>query len=405
MGSQPISNAVRSFFLAIVLAGLLTGSAAQAASYEKTDGTIVDPIQYNCPSWGGSDVHSYSGPNLEPGADMDSANLIRADLYLASLNSTNLTGADLRDASLRYASLREATLSDATLYDADLEYADLTEADLSGAHLSFADLEDAHLDGTNLYYADLSFANLHGAELNNADLTGAKLKRAEMSNADLIGAEMSATEMNEADTSGANMSGANLYNANMSAAWMSNANLWGANLSFASFYATDLSGAIFSYAQNWDTANWSGSFYYIHNMPTWASGMDPTALGTLALALYCDFTPDAVCELEYINQTFQAGNLVTGVATSGDTDRLELVDNDTIDAADITEWLAQAATANGDGSPYLRGDTDITDFNLLATNFAPAGYGTSALPEPSTMLLASLALVLVGVSFRLSKNV
>ena len=49
-------------------------------------------------------------------------------------------------------------------------------------------------------------------------------------------------------------------------------------------------------------------------------------------------------------------------------------------------------------------DTDITDFNLLAANFAPGGYATSAIPEPSTMLLASLALVLVGVSFRLSKN-
>ena len=126
---------------------------------------------------------------------------------------------------------------------------------------------------------------------------------------------------------------------------------------------------------------------------------------------------------------------------------MDLVDNDTIDAADITEWLAQAATTNGHGSPYLRGDTeldrdvditdfnalashfdptgdgdslhgplgnegnfdgdddtDITDFNVLAANFSPGGYATSAIPEPSTMLLASLALVLVGVSFRLSKN-
>ena len=42
-----------------------------------------------------------------------------------------------------------------------------------------------------------------------------------------------------------------------------------------------------------------------------------------------------------------------------------------IDAADISEWLSQAATANGHGSPYLRGDTefdrdvDITDFNTV----------------------------------------
>ena len=69
------------------------------------------------------------------------------------------------------------------------------------------------------------------------------------------------------------------------------------------------------------------------------------------------------------NQMFEAGNLVTGVATSVSTDRLDLVDNNTLYASDIVEWLAQAATANGHGSPYLRGDTelhrdvDITDFN------------------------------------------
>ena len=33
-------------------------------------------------------------------------------------------------------------------------------------------------------------------------------------------------------------------------------------------------------------------------------------------------------------------------------------------------------------------DTDITDFSLLAANFSTSGYATSAIPEPSTMLLA-----------------
>ena len=162
---------------------------------------------------------------------------------------------------------------------------------------------------------------------------------------------------------------------------------------------------------------------------------------------YCDFTPDAACDLADINQMFQAGNLVTGVATSGDTDRLDLFENDTIDAADITEWLAWAATVNGHGSPYRRGDTefdrdvditdfntlashfdstgdgdplngpfwnegnfdgdgdtDITDFNLLAANFAPDGYNSSAIPEPSTMLLASLAADYRGCLFQVVKE-
>ena len=37
-------------------------------------------------------------------------------------------------------------------------------------------------------------------------------------------------------------------------------------------------------------------------------------------------------------------------------------------------------------------DIDITDFNLLAANFAPAGYSTSAIPEPSTVVLLLLGL-------------
>ncbi len=47
---------------------------------------------------------------------------------------------------------------------------------------------------------------------------------------------------------------------------------------------------------------------------------------------------------------------------------------------DITEWLSQAATANGYGSPYLPGDTDLdrdvdlSDYNKLATNFDPVGF-------------------------------
>ena len=38
-------------------------------------------------------------------------------------------------------------------------------------------------------------------------------------------------------------------------------------------------------------------------------------------------------------------------------------------------------------------DIDITDFNLLESNFMPGGYGTWAITEPSMMLLASRTLV------------
>ena len=78
MVSQLISNAVRSFSLVMVLAALLTGSVAEAASYQKTNGTIVDPIVDRS-----GIAHSYSGPNLEPNADLKGANLSYADLAVA----------------------------------------------------------------------------------------------------------------------------------------------------------------------------------------------------------------------------------------------------------------------------------------------------------------------------------
>jgi hypothetical protein len=151
-------------------------------------------------------------------------------------------------------------------------------------------------------------------------------------------------------------------------------------------------------------------------------------------------TLNATCDLADINQMFGAGNLVTGVAVAGSTDRLDLVDNDTIDAADISEWLSQAATANGHSSAYLRGDTDLdrnvnladysalatnfdpsgngneilwehgnsdgdsdadlADYNMLASNFSPAGYGAAAVPEPTSLcLLLGGLLVLARVRF------
>ena len=140
-----------------------------------------------------------------------------------------------------------------------------------------------------------------------------------------------------------------------------------------------------------------------------------------------------------INQMFETGDLVTGVAVAGSTDRYDLSDNDTIDAADISEWLSQAAAANGFGSAYLRGDTDLdrdidltdynalvtnfdpigaygpylwqdgnfngdnnidlSDYNSLASNFQPLGYGAAAVPEPASALLALLALLLFTTSY------
>ena len=180
-----------------------------------------------------------------------------------------------------------------------------------------------------------------------------------------------------------------------------------------------------------DTTYGSPVYYDSTILPT---GFDPVAKGW-TLAPDCDFTPDAACDLADINQMFQAGNLVTGVATTVATAKHDLVANGALDAADVTEWLAQAATENGHGSPYLRGDTDLdrdidlsdyntlttnfnpsgnsyswedgnfdgdgdidlSDYTSLAANFRPIGYGPAAVPEPTTLCLSVAgALVLAG---------
>ena len=154
---QPAITAVLlSAALVVVFVTLLGGSIVQAASYEKKNGIIVDPILdiYGSP-------HSYSGNNLEPNAD--------------------LFNADLTNADLSYANLTNADLLNAILSNADLTNADLTNADLSYANLYFA----------NLYNADLNNANLNNANLYNTDLFNANLDNANLTNADLLNAILS----------------------------------------------------------------------------------------------------------------------------------------------------------------------------------------------------------------------
>jgi uncharacterized protein YjbI with pentapeptide repeats len=140
----------------------LVATSAHAASYQTTDGTIVDPIQMVYAYMGD---HPYSGNNLEPGATLIGANLIRAFLPRA-----NLTGANLAGANLTGAYLTDANLTDAWLGHASLPYADLYHADLFHAALSLADLTNVNLND-----ADLTDAILTDAILTNVNLSGSDL--------------------------------------------------------------------------------------------------------------------------------------------------------------------------------------------------------------------------------------
>ena len=133
---------MRFSLLVSLLAGLVFASPVWGASYQKTDGTIIDPILcYSAATVGegicsaAGEIHYYSGPNLGPGVVAPGADLNLAALSLANLAGANLSGADLFRASL-------------------------VEADLTGANLS-----GAHMRGAILFFADLSGANLTNAIL------------------------------------------------------------------------------------------------------------------------------------------------------------------------------------------------------------------------------------------------
>jgi len=90
MNAMQVSNVVRCLSSVVFLVTCITSARTEAASYQKTDGTIVDPIMDTNDS-----PHSYSGVNLESRADLTSADLSGAGLNDAELSDANPTGADL----------------------------------------------------------------------------------------------------------------------------------------------------------------------------------------------------------------------------------------------------------------------------------------------------------------------
>ena len=105
MNAMQFSNVVRCLSSVVFLVTCITSALTEAASYQKTDGTSVDPIMDTNDS-----PHSYSGVNLE-----SHANLTDAELRLANLYRADLRYADLRDADLTSANLTNASLTNASL--------------------------------------------------------------------------------------------------------------------------------------------------------------------------------------------------------------------------------------------------------------------------------------------------
>jgi Pentapeptide repeats (8 copies) len=144
-------------------------------------------------------------PEITP--DLDTANLVRAEL----------AGANLAGASLKRTNFTRARLTGADLRGADLEEARVLEADLTGADLSEANLNQAQLTGSKLIQAKLTKAdlrraqagviNLREADLRDANLAGADLRESLLPAADLRGADMSACLLLGTHLEGTNLAG------------------------------------------------------------------------------------------------------------------------------------------------------------------------------------------------------
>ena len=164
--------------ITLFLFAALVVTSVDAASYQKTDGTIVDPIL----DISGNPL-PYAGSGLEPNVNLDDVDLAGAFLSQANLVEcsgvyVDLTGAYLTSANLSVATLTNADLSHANLTSADLPHASLYRANLTGtdlidADLTGADLTGAYLTGADLAHANLTDADLYGTLLTRADLSGA----------------------------------------------------------------------------------------------------------------------------------------------------------------------------------------------------------------------------------------
>ena len=100
--------------------------------------------------------------------DLCGANLRKANLNWANLCKADLSGADLCGANPRKADLNGANLCKADLSGANLTRANLTRADLARADLARANLTDTNLTDTNLTDTNLTDTNLTGANLTRA---------------------------------------------------------------------------------------------------------------------------------------------------------------------------------------------------------------------------------------------
>jgi len=109
--------------------------------------------------------------------------------------------------------LSDGSLQEIDLRAANLENADLYRADLQGANFQFAMLKNASLKKANLVGADFSRTKAWGAKCYKADLRAANFTDSRLYRADFTSADLQQADFTDAVLEGANLTEANLRGA------------------------------------------------------------------------------------------------------------------------------------------------------------------------------------------------
>ena len=97
-------------------------------------------------------IHSYKG-RIEPGADLQGADLSGANLYRANLRGVDLTGANLSRAYLRNANLNGTVLNRTDFQGADIGFAIISRIGFVRHEYHQSDFRLANLSGTVFIHA------------------------------------------------------------------------------------------------------------------------------------------------------------------------------------------------------------------------------------------------------------
>ena len=264
--------------ITLFLFAALAVTSVDAASYQKLDGSIIDPILDV-----DGNVLPYVGNNLEPNASLNSA-----QLSYAALDYADLSGADLQLANLSYVKGYQIDLSDADLTGATINEADfIAGASYDRATLTEADLSYSYVPYSWIREADLSYSNLKHSILFGTDFTGSDLTGADLQFANLQYANMSDTTCTDAD-----FRFAMLYRTNFTGATdppirtsqltldpLDETIVSGTQLHGANFSGADISGAVFNHEDDtldvvgWETATWTGAHFNYRDVPHLPTGM------------------------------------------------------------------------------------------------------------------------------------